>query len=643
MANSSILRPILANAVLVNLPPLIRHTLIKESSFCEEYGFVAKTVIPIGDSGISIQRSILFDAIREVLSGASDVELADTDGRNWRLNSKREEGKLPAIVISCDEQRIRLVDFTVLSPNSADRMHLFDQTVSYDNFPTTAHEAWYDIFLQRALKDNEVEEFYNDYDNIPVNLSRFIQNRIKNRQIKTSSLVPTSRKYFERLVGVYDGSTSIQDYAVDRGKQLFKDLSLWKPYEGFLYSLFLSSHSALTEEINAENLNGEDVLRAFEFLEKHGDRISQLGAIEVGLRILSEKPEIEPIIIRLIEQIRDDDVDEQGSGFKLISALFVLVDGELSRLRMFQKEPPFYRRLASLSHATLIIRQFLNSGIDIDSFFKWAFKNRGEQYYMQSLADMRIEPLWDPELVAPPRMKANFLGRIMSATIKYEQHITSSRLRSLVLGNESNSLLSFCESPSWQYLPGPLEGGEDSLRILPAHLSEVTEKQLNSEAVGPSSFIGLINFAPFFRTKTEQVESAVKILRRAKYRLADVEDRPQLVAILNGLAKVAAASRSGMLADELRILVRNYRRYDSYAPSVGEIIDICLTAAASRTNLNDWREFVGDWLTELAFSDLKKDDGYLLNSRLQCLCRVVPELWVSYGKADAALKAFIAH
>ena len=46
------------------------------------------------------------------------------------------------------------------------------------------------------------------------------------------------------------------------------------------------------------------------------------------------RPEIEPFLIRLIEQIRDDDVDGQASGFKLLSALFVLVDGELSRTRL---------------------------------------------------------------------------------------------------------------------------------------------------------------------------------------------------------------------------------------------------------------------------------------------------------------------
>lgn len=67
---------------------------------------------------------------------------------------------------------------------------------------------------------------------------------------------------------------------------------------------------------------------------------------------------------------------------------------------------------------------------------------------------------------------------------------------------------------------------------------------------------------------------------------------------------------------------------------------ICLKAASSCVALNDWRDFVGDWLTELAFNDLEGKDGEVLHSYLQCLCRAVPELWISCGRADAALMAY---
>ena len=177
---------------------------------------------------------------------------------------------------------------------------------------------------------------------------------------------------------------------------------------------------------------------------------------------------------------------------------------------------------------------------------------------------------------------------------------------------------------------------------MPAEISGIIKAQLGAEEVGPSSFIALVNSALIFRVGSDQAELAANALKLGSYRLINVEDKSQLFAILNGLATVAAVDRSRALADELRILVRRYRRDAQYAVSIEEAMRICLVAASSRADLKDWRDFAGDWLTELAFGDLEGNDGELLHSHLQCLCHAVPELWVSCGRADAALMAYNA-
>ena len=96
------------------------------------------------------------------------------------------------------------------------------------------------------------------------------------------------------------------------------------------------------------------------------------------------------------------------------------------------------------------------------------------------------------------------------------------------------------------------------------------------------------------------------------------------------------------MADELRILVRKYRHDAQYSVPVAEDVKICLMAAASRTSLGEWRAFVSDWITELAFGEIKSEEGELLHLQLLYLCRIVPELRVSCDKAWAALKAYNA-
>ncbi len=643
MTDSAYAKSALTHLAMDFVPPLICETLLEESDFRDEYCLTTDSILSFGDTGLSIDRRELFDGIREVLARDSNREVIDINGRKWLIQKKHVKGELPRLSILRHDQRFSLYEyFLVLSPDSEMRTRLLEKTASDVNLSESAVNRWRHILEKRPLEDEEVDGFQDDFDETPVATIRSIRGIFnQGGRVKVSTLVPHSRRYYERLVGTYDGSTSISQYASGNARGLLKQLAVWRPYEGFLISLFLASHASLTDEINVDQLNGEDLVKAFGFLEMHGDRISQLGAIEVGLRVLPSRPEIEQALIRLIEQIRDDDVDGQASGFKLLSALFCLVYGALSRVRLFSAEPPFYRRLAALSQAALIHRQLVYLGVNIDRFEEWAFSSRVEQFCMQSLADMRLEPRWDPDLAVASQMKAEFFGRIMISAKDYEQNIAGSHIYDLVFGDDARSLQSLGGFPA-PWLPGPLEGTEGTRRNLPPEVAEAIETQLRANEVEPSSFIALVNFALIFPISADQAELAAKALKRANHRLLNIENRPQLVAILNGLATVAAVTRSRTLADELRILVRRYRRDAEYALPIHEVMKFCFVAAAGRSDLSEWAEFVGEWLTEFAFGDLKSEEGQVFYSSLDWLCHAVPELWVSCGRAHAALMAFNA-
>src|SRR5690606_26686271 len=138
------------------------------------------------------------------------------------------------------------------------------------------------------------------------------------------------------------------------------------------------------------------------------------------------------------------------------------------------------RRLASLAQAALIQRETVAAPIEIDSFCEWALNIRGEQFHLQSLADMRLEPRWNPDFAAASQIKADFLGCLMIAGKNYEGNITSNELRELLVGSEAGSLHSRIEFPR-PYFPGPLEGKEVSPNALPDELAGTVEAQLRSE------------------------------------------------------------------------------------------------------------------------------------------------------------------
>ena len=640
MTDSHFDRVALAQAAMGCVPPLIRRTLLDKSVFREEFGLETVAVITSERSRVSVQHTMLLSAIRSVLAGVEHAGIVDESGRMWQLRNEADEGELPILVlIATDDERLMLPDFTVLSNDVTMRIRFLDESAEDLNLPNEAKEKWGEILSVRALEDDEIDLFYRDLRNTPVYLERAIHREIDAGESSISSLVPNSRDYYHRLVGIYDGCTSIRDYALGPGRIFLDHLSEWRPYEGFLYSLLLSSHPSLTAEISVDRLDGDKLVQAYEFVEVHGDMLSRLGAIEVGLRILSDRPEVEPILLRLVQSVRDDDLEIDNSDFNLFSALFVLVDGELSRTHLMSNAPPFYRRLASLAQAALIHRVLFRPGADYKRFSEWALGNCLKYCYMQSLADMRIEPRWIPDLVINvSQIKAYFFGRLMIAGKAFSGNIGEGELRETILGNGKKSLRALFPFPYPCY-PGPLEGSEESPNALPEDLARAIEERLGSDEIDASSFIALVNSPMVFRITSSHAELATKALRLGNYTLAKLEDESQLVGILDGLATVAAVSRSSALADELRILVRRYLHDPQYSFLVVEAMRVCLIASAAREDLIEWREFVGSWLTELAFSDMDKNVAEVFYSRLAALLHLVPELWVSCARADAAVKA----
>lgn len=622
-------------------PPLIRMSLLEDVHFRDEFGLEGDRVLVFDDSGSSFKRSELYDAIRHVLSGETEQVVTDLEGKAWILVVEKKERQPRALQMVHNDRRIDLLPHPTLSPDRNERLCLVDKVAQEFNLPVSTRDVWREKVSQRPLDDNEVDEFYSDFCDTPIHVANSIRSGISSGSVSGSDLVPRTRRYYDRLIGSYDDSESIRDYAAGGGRQFFGELASWRPFEGFLRSLLLSSHSALTAEIRVERLEREGLVRTLDFLENCGDRISQLGAIEVGLRVLSEIPEIEPSLMRLIRQIRDDTLDGPESRFKLLSTLFFFVDGELSRTRLLSEHPPFYRRLASLSQSALISRQFLELGVAADPICKWVIDNHGMSYVhfcLQSFVDMRQEPRWIPEFAESSQIKSAFLSRIIDAALGCEEALGESELKHLILGTDSDCLQAQIGFPHLLTV-GPLEGRENVSEIAPPFVFEEIEAQFTAEWDGPFQFVPLIRIGPLLPIESPAAEFAANALRRDNHRLGDFEDKTQLLKVLKGLASVAAVTRSRSLADELRILVRKHSRDSQYALSSGEASVVFLAAAASRSNLEDWREFVGSFLTELAYGELGEEDRGVLHRSLLYLCHVDPVLWAYCSRADAALKA----
>jgi hypothetical protein len=637
MTGSSYKRTVLALAALELFPKLIRESLISDSDFREFYELVAESQISIGKEGVMVAGSKLYDCIREILEDrTARPTLRDEAGNEWLLEFIEIDSE-QCVGMSHGEHRFLLPYFSSLSPDQAERLKVFDRNADDVNLSNQSVNEWREILASRPLSNDEIDALRKQLEETPTRIAYLISSDLAQRKVNISTLIPKSERYFACLVGEYQQAQNIIDHAQGAAKEHINQLISWRPFEGFLLSLLLSSHAFITLAINTDELEKNILIQAFEWLQKGGDRISQIGAIEIGLSILDRHPEIEPFVQGMIEQIRDDNPEEKTSRFYLLSSLIILVDGEISRAKILPDKPPYWRRLASIAQASLIERQVIKSGIDPAHFAKWAEPLRLQNFYLQTIVDLRQEPRWLPDYNSPHQLRSEFIGRILGASHQNNTKIQSPALRELLFGNGPDGINSHIEHLT-PFISGPLEGGLDALREPTDEILRLIEEGLDEDIIRPQSFTVLINSALIFRLKLLHAQLAAKTLRSVKHQLRQAESKKQLFSVLFGLARVAAVTRSGELAEEIRILTRRCRYEPGRDLSADEAMRIGLIAAAAHTDQTEWCEFLGEWITELAFQMLQPYEMEGLLSHIEHLCRLVPELWCTCGRADAALR-----
>jgi hypothetical protein len=246
-------RAAIAIAALRLYPPPIRKSLLNDATFVCEYNLKTIAMISLSNNGPTLDQSDLFNAIRSVLSGGISAIITDKEDRNWTL-SRDESGDSPeSLILACDQHQITLPKFFEFLGDVSTRIRALEVAASDMNLPLVAQQEWRTILEAQPLSDFEFDNLNKDISDSPVYLERSIRSIIgRGSSISVTDLVPNSRRYFQRLVGTYDGSASIKEYAVGAGREFLSQLSEWRPYDGFLFSLLLSSHQALTHELNTD-------------------------------------------------------------------------------------------------------------------------------------------------------------------------------------------------------------------------------------------------------------------------------------------------------------------------------------------------------------------------------------------------------
>lgn len=632
-------KKILLQQCMANLPEMLRDSLLCDVDILKKYDLNTKSQITLSGSDASFDSEVFYSKMREAANDSENAQIEDLSGRLWSVQKEiLEDGKC-IFSLSSATRRLILPDFSFFSESKMTRLKALD-SISKDLYlPASSVAFWRGLVTERATEVKEIDAFHKETCDSVIRVALNIKKILGSEEIEASSLIPLSRRYYQRLVGEYDGSRTIEEYARSRGVEVLSDYLKWSTDKGFRCILHILVHPEFVKSTKIDDLETLDFEATYNYLEKQGNPFEIIAGIELGIRLIQQRPDIEPRLLKLIEAMCNE--DSMGS-LLLFSSVFVLVDSEISKNKIFTNEPPFYRRLASLAHAGVIYRELTKRDLG-EGFADWARIIGVRQYLMQTFTDMRSEPRWHPDFISPPNLRPYLLVRIINSLPDDILEAKSGALYDKILGHGVESVLSALDLGFFLHL-GPLDGADSSAIELPIEFSNAIENQLKEESRDgpkPITFTALVNSARIYGLKPEHAELAAKILREGKYRLSKIEDRAHLITVLNGLANVAAVTRCKELADELRIIDRKYRRDQQFLLSVDESMLLCLASSSSRSELIDWCDFVGQWITELAFFEITDKDARLLHMNLRLLLHSVPELWLYCSEAEAAIRAFM--
>ncbi|KKN14917.1 hypothetical protein LCGC14_0991330, partial [marine sediment metagenome] len=539
-------------------PPSIKNELISNASFRNIYGFNLDSNLSIQNLNTSFKRSNLYASAREsASSGGMAVKINDTNQYVWTLTLDSYSEFSYIVSLTKGSETFLLDDFWPFITDIDERLSIFEHECTKRQLPSEDINYWSQKLETILLSDDDINDLHDDLNNTPFSNTEQLIRELEIGASALKTMVPQNIKYYARLIGIHKDSTNILEYAKSELKIHFKTLLQNDTYVGIESALLMSSHSAIIQLLSEVEFDETILIKVFENLLTQGDLISQAGLIELGISLLTNYPNLEASIEKLLLKIVDKPANHNEQQWDLLNALIILVDSELSLLQIFQNKPTFYRRLAAFTQAALIQRATIRANVHDNKFIPNVIEQRSMTFYCQNLIDLRLEPRWLPDYQTPKQLKMELVGRIYLSALQSEKQLNQTRLGDILF--DSNSL-----SPSPQLslginfmLSGPLEGNISPSK-LPLDISKEFEKELYTAQLNIRGITPLLNIAQIWRLEIDHTKHLINILKEAKHKLYQTKNQDEIISILQGIAIVSAISRNTELAAELVILSRRY-------------------------------------------------------------------------------------
>lgn len=391
----------------------VRAAVLADGTLQARFGFSLTRPISLTENA-SVPLEELFAAFGRAASGAAttvSIRQDDTplEGKVWI----EEDG---AAIVEVSAHRTRFAYAALLAPDRQRRLELLATILATHTLTQARIAEICSIVTREPFTGDDFLSAVELLNSAPEAFVRQLTEHLKQPEVGEAQLLPEDPRHWENLTAAYERSKTLAQFietelGTERAARVAAD-----PPRGLSTIALTFGAPELVPKEWVRSLDVEAVVRDITALIDAEDHFSLAGAFE----ICAEGLALDPRFVELGEQLLDrlfGDTEKLLDRCRTFGAGFVLASAHLALHATTRDHPAYWRRLAAVAHAGLIVRTCGPSAMKPEGFLHWALRTRRLEYLLSVHLDMAAEPRWRPEWLDPGILAADLFGRVQGAVL----------------------------------------------------------------------------------------------------------------------------------------------------------------------------------------------------------------------------------
>ncbi|MEZ8415466.1 hypothetical protein AB6C71_22110 [Vibrio splendidus] len=605
--------------------------ILNDEDFISKTGVRFSYSIKLSDANIQFKDETFYLSIISLYKdGYASVK--DEDDKVWELilDDEPKDAPIKNVLLRSGDSSFSVSEFWPAHPDKKLRLAYLEYIKGDLLLGQTSVEKMADILGANTAVSERMTYVKDIINASPGVFYSSLTSRLMDLSLlRLDQLVPDSLSYYQDLIGELDTSTDVIEYFDSEGFEHVKYLIGSYGDKCLPNILSLNWHPSFSNEKVINVFNSDILYSAHKIVSSENCSFLDFSFSDILLKAQCTDDDSIKITSRIIDFLQNDDADKKLS---LLSLFFILTDAVLIRNKLFDSYPVFYRRLASLSHASLLYRCFCANGVGEDvKLCEWIARNFGQDFYIGNLLDLMTDSRWLPDYAEPTQLRNELFGRLLNSISLIDE---AERYKYVQADALSLSNLPFSVD---MFLPGPLEGRIEP-KEMPTRIEEIVNDGLAASGNAADSFTAFMNSSRYWKLDKQYLAAVADKIRSSGHMFEKIESIEVLYSCLHGLAVAASVTKSELLADELLILTRVYRKEFLNEQKLQELVFIGVLASGSFSKTTSWCKYLGQYLSELTYLNLEYDEQQKLYYLIKAICNLEPRLFTTVSKAYVILE-----